>query len=162
MPIYQLILCSSCTDEEEAQYQLDVDLSTLTFTHHPLFSKEHVLASRLHQHYKQYTERRRKALSFHFSDKVLWISHVLHVSCILNQYMYINCHWMFIHTIVLMVQCQLPKGLMEAHLILFCVICLHWRLRGQILLCYINVDWKGFTEWDLNMSLLLGILAGST
>ena len=32
---------------------------------------------------------------------------------------------------------------------------------GQILLCYINMDWKGFTEWDLNMCLLLGILAGS-
>lgn len=119
-------MCSSCTDEEEAQYQLDVDLSTLTFTHHPLFSKEHVLASRLHQHYKQYTERRRKALSFHYSDKVLWISCVLHVSCILNQYMYINCHWMFIHTIVLMVQCQLPKGLMEAHLILFCIQLQFW------------------------------------
>lgn len=60
-------------DEGGAQYQLDVDLSTLTFTHHPLFSKEHVLASRLQQHYKQYTERRRKALSSHYSDKVLVI-----------------------------------------------------------------------------------------
>ncbi|KAL9987688.1 hypothetical protein ACROYT_G002035 [Oculina patagonica] len=58
------------TDEEAAQFQLDVDLSTLTFTHHPLFSKEHVLASRLQQFYKQYTERRRKALSSHFSDKL--------------------------------------------------------------------------------------------
>ena len=60
-------------DEGDAQYQLDVDLSTLTFTHHPLFSKEHVLASRLQQNYKQYTERRRKALSLHFSDKVLFM-----------------------------------------------------------------------------------------
>lgn len=58
------------TDEEAAHYQLDVDLSTLTFTHHPLFSKEHVLASRLQQYYKQYTERRRKAMSSHYSDKV--------------------------------------------------------------------------------------------
>lgn len=58
------------TDEGGAQYQLDVDLSTLTFTHHPLFSKEHVLASRLQQHHKQYTERRRKALSSHYSDKL--------------------------------------------------------------------------------------------
>lgn len=60
-------------DEGDAQYQLDVDLSTLTFTHHPLFSKEHVLASRLQQNYKQYTERRRKALSLHYSDKVLFM-----------------------------------------------------------------------------------------
>lgn len=59
-------------DEEAANYQLDVDLSTLTFTHHPLFSKEHVLASRLQQYYKQYTERRRKAMSSHYSDKVAW------------------------------------------------------------------------------------------
>ncbi|KAJ7389194.1 Coiled-coil and C2 domain-containing protein 2A, partial [Desmophyllum pertusum] len=60
----------SAADEEAAQYQLDVDLSTLTFTHHPLFSKEHVLASRLQQFYKQYTEKRRKALSSHYSDKL--------------------------------------------------------------------------------------------
>lgn len=60
----------NATDEEAANYQLDVDLSTLTFTHHPLFSKEHVLASRLQQYYKQYTERRRKAMSSHYSDKL--------------------------------------------------------------------------------------------
>ncbi|XP_015767290.1 PREDICTED: coiled-coil and C2 domain-containing protein 2A-like [Acropora digitifera] len=58
------------TDEEAAHYQLDVDLSTLTFTHHPLFSKEHVLASRLQLSYRQYMERRKKALSAHYSDKL--------------------------------------------------------------------------------------------
>lgn len=58
------------TDEEAAHYQLDVDLSTLSFTHHPLFSKEHVLASRLQQYYKHYTERQRKAMSSHYSDKL--------------------------------------------------------------------------------------------
>jgi len=58
------------TDDEAAHYQLDVDLSTLTFTHHPLFSKEHVLASRLQLSYKQYMERRKKALSAHYSDKL--------------------------------------------------------------------------------------------
>lgn len=66
------------TDEGDAQYQLDVDLSTLTFTHHPLFSKEHVLASRLQQNYKQYTERRRKALSLHYSDKLTALKIALH------------------------------------------------------------------------------------
>lgn len=60
----------NAADEEAAQYQLDVDLSTLTFTHHPLFSKEHVLASRLQQYYKQYTERQKKAMSAHYSDKL--------------------------------------------------------------------------------------------
>lgn len=58
------------TDDEAAHYQLDVDLSTLTFTHHPLFSKEHVLASRLQLSYRQYMERRKKALSAHYSDKL--------------------------------------------------------------------------------------------
>lgn len=36
---------------------LDVELSQLTFTHHPLFSPEHVLASRLTQAYNTYAER---------------------------------------------------------------------------------------------------------
>ncbi|XP_031567301.1 coiled-coil and C2 domain-containing protein 2A-like [Actinia tenebrosa] len=54
----------------EGQYQLDVDSSTITFTHHPLFSKEHVLASRLQQLYKQYCQRRKKALSAHLTDKL--------------------------------------------------------------------------------------------
>ena len=61
-------------DEEAVHYQLDVDLSTLSFTHHPLFSKEHVLASRLQQYYKHYTERQRKAMSSHYSDKVLSVA----------------------------------------------------------------------------------------
>ncbi|XP_042214850.1 coiled-coil and C2 domain-containing protein 2A-like [Homarus americanus] len=36
---------------------LDVELSQLTFTHHPLFSPEHVLASQLTQAYNTYVER---------------------------------------------------------------------------------------------------------
>ncbi|XP_076317683.1 coiled-coil and C2 domain-containing protein 2A-like isoform X2 [Tachypleus tridentatus] len=36
------------------RYQLDVDLSSLIFHHHPLFSKEHVLASKLQELYEEY------------------------------------------------------------------------------------------------------------
>ncbi|XP_048583350.1 coiled-coil and C2 domain-containing protein 2A isoform X3 [Nematostella vectensis] len=54
----------------EGHYQLDVDVSTLTFTHHPLFSAEHVLSSRLQQLYLQYCQRRKKAMSAHLADKL--------------------------------------------------------------------------------------------
>lgn len=36
---------------------LDVELSQLTFTHHPLFSPEHVLVSQLTRAYNTYAER---------------------------------------------------------------------------------------------------------
>ncbi|KAG7172855.1 Coiled-coil and C2 domain-containing protein 2A-like [Homarus americanus] len=44
----------SCQDDGGV---LDVELSQLTFTHHPLFSPEHVLASQLTQAYNTYVER---------------------------------------------------------------------------------------------------------
>ncbi|XP_022245376.1 coiled-coil and C2 domain-containing protein 2A-like isoform X2 [Limulus polyphemus] len=47
-PNTQLQRCS------DRRYQLDVDVSSLTFHHHPLFSKEHVLASKLQELYEEY------------------------------------------------------------------------------------------------------------
>ena len=54
----------------EKWYQIDVDISTLTFTHHPLFSKEHVLQSRLQEMYNNYCRRKKQALSTHLTEKL--------------------------------------------------------------------------------------------
>jgi coiled-coil and C2 domain-containing protein 2A len=52
------------------QYQLDVDVNSVTFTHHHLFSREHVLASRLTQLFSNYTLRRNKNMVHFLTDKV--------------------------------------------------------------------------------------------
>ena len=52
------------------QYQLDVDVNSITFTHHHLFSKEHVVAARLSQLFQQYTTRRQKNMVNFLTDKV--------------------------------------------------------------------------------------------
>lgn len=51
-------------------YQLDVDVNSVTFTHHHLFSREHVLATRLSQLYNQYSLRCNKNLAHFLTDKV--------------------------------------------------------------------------------------------
>ncbi|XP_065840222.1 coiled-coil and C2 domain-containing protein 2A-like [Oscarella lobularis] len=51
-------------------YQLDVDISSLAFSHHSLFSVEHVLASRLSQLYSQYVERREKGIVTFMEDRL--------------------------------------------------------------------------------------------
>ena len=57
-------------DEFGGRYQLDVDVNTLIFTHHSLFSKEHVLASRLRQMYDQYLKRKQKEVAQYLTEKV--------------------------------------------------------------------------------------------
>ncbi|XP_043918517.1 coiled-coil and C2 domain-containing protein 2A [Protopterus annectens] len=52
------------------QCQLDIDISGLVFTHHPLFSREHVLAARLTQLYDQYLTRRQRNLANLLTDKL--------------------------------------------------------------------------------------------
>jgi len=52
------------------RYQLDIDVSTLSYTHHPLFSKEHVIASRLQLLYYQYCATMKKDLVNHLSSKL--------------------------------------------------------------------------------------------
>ncbi|XP_074490630.1 coiled-coil and C2 domain-containing protein 2A isoform X1 [Sebastes fasciatus] len=54
----------------EGDYQLDVDVSGLIFSHHPLFSREHVLGARLAQLYDQYLTRQRNNLTGHLTDKL--------------------------------------------------------------------------------------------
>lgn len=57
----------------EKWYQIDVDISSLSFTHHPLFSKEHVLQSRLKQLYNNYCRRKKQAISTHLDEKVKYL-----------------------------------------------------------------------------------------
>ncbi|XP_015259772.1 PREDICTED: coiled-coil and C2 domain-containing protein 2A [Cyprinodon variegatus] len=56
--------------DPEGDYQLDVDVSGLIFSHHPLFSREHVLASRLAQLYDQYLTRQHNNLTGNLTDKL--------------------------------------------------------------------------------------------
>lgn len=63
--------------DPEGDYQLDVDVSGLIFSHHPLFSREHVLGARLAQLYDQYLTRQHNNLTGHLTDKVSysrWLS----------------------------------------------------------------------------------------
>ncbi|KAM8887666.1 coiled-coil and C2 domain-containing protein 2A isoform 1-T1 [Synchiropus picturatus] len=56
--------------DPEGDYQLDVDVSGLIFSHHPLFSREHVLGARLVQLYDQYLTRQKNNLTGHLTDKL--------------------------------------------------------------------------------------------
>lgn len=51
-------------------FQLDIDISGLIFTHHPCFSREHVLAAKLAQLYDQYLARRQRNKAQFLTDKV--------------------------------------------------------------------------------------------
>uniref|UniRef100_A0A8C3DU78 Uncharacterized protein n=1 Tax=Corvus moneduloides TaxID=1196302 RepID=A0A8C3DU78_CORMO len=51
-------------------FQLDIDISGLIFTHHPCFSREHVLAAKLAQLYDQYLVRKQKNLTKLLTDKL--------------------------------------------------------------------------------------------
>ncbi|KFP75461.1 Coiled-coil and C2 domain-containing protein 2A, partial [Acanthisitta chloris] len=51
-------------------FQLDIDIAGLIFTHHPCFSREHVLAAKLAQLYDQYLERKQKNLTELLTDKL--------------------------------------------------------------------------------------------
>ncbi|KAG7277508.1 hypothetical protein CRUP_030670 [Coryphaenoides rupestris] len=54
----------------QGDYQLDVDVSGLIFSHHPLFSREHVLTARLAQRYDQHLTRQHSNLATHLTDKL--------------------------------------------------------------------------------------------
>uniref|UniRef100_A0A8D3E8L3 C2 domain-containing protein n=1 Tax=Scophthalmus maximus TaxID=52904 RepID=A0A8D3E8L3_SCOMX len=58
------------TADPEGDYQLDVDVSGLIFSHHPLFSREHVLGARLAQLYDRYLTRQHNNLTGHLTDKL--------------------------------------------------------------------------------------------
>nr|XP_056711092.1 coiled-coil and C2 domain-containing protein 2A [Euleptes europaea] len=75
MPASQYIVGS---EDPVGQFQLDVDISGLIFTHHPCFSREHVLAAKLSQLYDQYLLRRPKNLSKLLTDKLHALRNALH------------------------------------------------------------------------------------
>ncbi|KFV04520.1 Coiled-coil and C2 domain-containing protein 2A, partial [Pterocles gutturalis] len=54
----------------QGPFQLDIDISGLIFTHHPCFSREHVLAAKLAQLYDQYLARKQKNLTKFLTDKL--------------------------------------------------------------------------------------------
>ncbi|XP_042272051.1 coiled-coil and C2 domain-containing protein 2A isoform X2 [Thunnus maccoyii] len=56
--------------DPEGDYQLDVDVSGLIFSHHPLFSREHVLGARLAQLYDQHLTRQHNNFTGHLTDKL--------------------------------------------------------------------------------------------
>ncbi|XP_067325078.1 coiled-coil and C2 domain-containing protein 2A isoform X3 [Anolis sagrei] len=58
------------SDDPQGQFQLDVDISGLIFTHHPCFSREHVLAAKLAQLFDQYLSRGQKNLTKLLTDKL--------------------------------------------------------------------------------------------
>ncbi|XP_071235511.1 protein CC2D2B-like [Salvelinus alpinus] len=51
-------------------WQLDLNLARLNFTHHPLFSTEHVLAQRLYELYEHYETREMKGATTSLQDKL--------------------------------------------------------------------------------------------
>ncbi|XP_045429978.1 coiled-coil and C2 domain-containing protein 2A isoform X6 [Pipistrellus kuhlii] len=51
-------------------FQLDIDISGLIFTHHPCFSREHVLAAKLAQLYDQYLARSQRNKAQFLADKL--------------------------------------------------------------------------------------------
>ncbi|XP_067678650.1 coiled-coil and C2 domain-containing protein 2A-like [Haliotis asinina] len=52
------------------RYQLDVDINSITFTHHHLFSREHVLSQRLTELYRQYLIRKKKNITEFLIEKL--------------------------------------------------------------------------------------------
>ncbi|KFR10504.1 Coiled-coil and C2 domain-containing protein 2A, partial [Opisthocomus hoazin] len=54
----------------QGPFQLDIDISGLIFSHHPCFSREHVLAAKLAQLYDQYLARKQKNLTKLLTDKL--------------------------------------------------------------------------------------------
>ena len=58
-------------------FQIDVDISFLRFTHQSLFSKEHMLETRLQLLYSYYQSRKASGVQDHNNNKVsniLWIT----------------------------------------------------------------------------------------
>ncbi|XP_073661174.1 coiled-coil and C2 domain-containing protein 2A isoform X6 [Tursiops truncatus] len=61
-------------------FQLDIDILGLIFTHHPCFSREHVLAAKLAQLYDQYLARRQRHKAQFLTDKKQQLSVKIHFS----------------------------------------------------------------------------------
>uniref|UniRef100_A0A8D2IND4 Coiled-coil and C2 domain containing 2A n=1 Tax=Varanus komodoensis TaxID=61221 RepID=A0A8D2IND4_VARKO len=58
------------SEDPQGQFQLDIDIAGLIFTHHPCFSREHVLTAKLAQLFDQYLSRKQKNLTQLLTDKL--------------------------------------------------------------------------------------------
>ncbi|XP_032255872.1 coiled-coil and C2 domain-containing protein 2A isoform X1 [Phoca vitulina] len=56
--------------DPSGNFQLDIDISGLIFTHHPCFSREHVLAAKLAQLYDQHLARQQRNKAKFLTDKL--------------------------------------------------------------------------------------------
>ncbi|XP_020662242.2 coiled-coil and C2 domain-containing protein 2A isoform X1 [Pogona vitticeps] len=66
------------SEDPEEQFQLDVDILGLIFTHHPCFSREHVLAAKLAQLFDQYLTRKQKNVTRLLTDKLHGLRNAVH------------------------------------------------------------------------------------
>lgn len=70
-PVYRYPMNPTRRAEElKGDFQLDIDVSGLEFSHHPLFSREHLLGARLTQLYYLYLSRQHNNLTGHLTDKL--------------------------------------------------------------------------------------------
>jgi len=51
-------------------FELGIDVISMKFTHHHLFTKEHVVASRLQASCLEYVKREKEAIAAHLQDRV--------------------------------------------------------------------------------------------
>ncbi|XP_078079040.1 protein CC2D2B-like [Mustelus asterias] len=58
-------------------YQLDINIANLHFLHHPLFSREHVMAAKLMQLYDNYQARQKKNVSQLLIDKLQTLNNTI-------------------------------------------------------------------------------------
>ena len=60
--------------EAKGQYQLAIDVNTLIFHHHHLFSREHVLASQLTRDYETFVNRQTRNTVEYLNEKVGFVT----------------------------------------------------------------------------------------
>ncbi|XP_038630044.1 coiled-coil and C2 domain-containing protein 2A-like isoform X2 [Scyliorhinus canicula] len=58
-------------------YQLDINIANMHFSHHPLFSREHVLAAKLMQLYDNYQARQKKNVSQFLIEKLQTLNNTI-------------------------------------------------------------------------------------
>ncbi|XP_075249259.1 coiled-coil and C2 domain-containing protein 2A-like isoform X4 [Convolutriloba macropyga] len=59
------------SESSVGKYQLSIEIPDITFTHHPLYTREHVLAGRLSEAYEEYASKTDKNVADHYSDKLV-------------------------------------------------------------------------------------------
>ncbi|ESO88285.1 hypothetical protein LOTGIDRAFT_219375 [Lottia gigantea] len=76
------------------RYQLDADINSIVFSHHHLFSREHVLATRLTDLYQDYLARKKKNMTEFLIEKV----HILPIITLCCQKFLFKLHCFCRHT----------------------------------------------------------------